>query len=848
MPFILLAPSATRWGVAAALLCLCTAGAPPAVGQAAVYGTVVDHSGKAIAEASVVLLDGLSGQIRYGDVTSSEGSFRLESVLAGRYRLSVSHVGFARAKYWLQVLPDSDSRLEIALTVQTVRQAEVVVSANRAETQVTPMTFSNLSASDLQEQAAMKDLPVALSTLPSLTYHTENGNGIGYSTLRMRGFDQRRIAVSINGIPQNDPEDFNVFWVNFFDIDGAAEDIQVQRGAGASAYGSTAIGGAINIVARPYRPFPYAEVEAGVGSYGTRRVSIETNTGLIRDRYIGFARISRLVSDGYRDWSWSRFWRFFVGGTRYGDRSTVTLQAYGGPQRDGLAFSGIPRAANVRSVELPDGTIIDRRYNASGITEDTESFHQPHAEIHHELQLSDHVRLDQSLFWVRGEGFFDFGAMFRSADYLRLPNGVVSDSERSLPLFVSRPDAAVIFRAYLDQWQAGWLPRLSLVGPLGRTSLGAEARMHRSLRWGRIESASGLPADVVGPEANRRVYEFRGEKIIGSLRLSHAMRPHARVEVQADASLTYRRYRVYDEAFFGNEVQTSYLFFNPRFGVTLNPERALSAYASISYASREPRLKSLYDGEEAGAGFLPRFERNPDGSFDMDRPLVRPEHLFDTELGATLRRRSFVLTLNGYWMEFFDEIVPSGGLDQFGVPRTGNAERTRHMGLEMEFAAQLTRSVDVAGNASFGRARYVRFVEFLGDAGPGPRELDRSHNRIPAFPQRSGNIRLAYRAGGLSALVRSRFAGGQFIDNSAATLPDGSYEESLTIDPYVLVDGMIGYSFTERGPLDGLSVALDVNNILNSQVLLYGNVGPLGPQFFPTATRHVFARVRYVIR
>lgn len=841
--------ASSKWcSVAAVMAVLCVFKAADAHAQSAVFGKVVDDAGTALAQASVVLLDGLSGQIRYGDVTSDDGSFRFVRVLAGGYRLSVSHVGYAGVKYWLQVVPAVDSRLEIALSVQTVQQSEVVVSANRAESQVTPLTFSNLSARELQEQPAMKDLPVALSTLPSITYHTENGNGIGYSTLRMRGFDQRRIAVSINGIPQNDPEDFNVFWINFFDIDGSVEDVQVQRGAGASAYGSTGIGGAINIVARPYRPYPYAEIDAGVGSFGTRRLSLETNTGLVRDRYVGFARFSRLVSDGYRDWSWTRFWRFFVGGTRYGDSSTLTVQAYGGPQRDGLAFSGIPRAANDRPLEVPDGTTIDRRFNSSGFTRDTESFHQPHVELHHELQITDRVRLDQSLFWVKGEGYFDFGATFRSADYLLLPAGIVPDDQRTLPLFVSLPDAGVIFRAYLDQWQAGWLPRVTLVSRAGRTTLGAETRLHRSLRWGRIEAAQGLPPEIVGPEADRRVYEFRGEKLIGSVRLSHAVRLHPRVELQADASVTYRRYRVYDEALFGNEVQTSYLFANPRIGIRYNPERALSAYASVSYASREPRLKSLYDGEEAGAGFLPRFERNVDGSFDMERPLVKPEHLFDAELGTTLRRRSYVVTVSGYWMEFFDEIVPSGGLDQFGVPRTGNAERTRHVGVEAEWVAQLTRPLEVAGNLALGRARFVKFSEFVGNAQSGPGVIDRSRNPIPAFSERSGHARLAYRSGGLSAVLRARFATRQFIDNSAAILADGTYDESLTIDPYLLLDGSIGYSFDSRDVLSGLSLTIDVNNMLNDEVLLYGNVGPVGPQFFPTATRHVFGTVRYTIR
>src|SRR5690606_19686607 len=229
----------------------------------------------------------------------------------------------------------------------------------------------------------------------------------------------------------------------------------------------------------------------------------EAHTGMLGDRDVLFGRFSRLQTDGYRDWAWSRFYRFFVGGVRYGERSTVTLQAYGGPQEDGLAFSGIPRLANDATVIDPFGTRIDRRYNFSGFTHDRERFHQPHVELLHDYTLSDRASFHQALFWVKGEGYFDFGGTFRSADYLRIPTGWrdLDETQRALPLFISSPDVSVLFRAYLDQWQVGWLPRLTLQGDHHTTQIGAEARLHRSVRWGRTQQAVGLPEEMVGSEA-----------------------------------------------------------------------------------------------------------------------------------------------------------------------------------------------------------------------------------------------------------------------------------------------------------------------------------------------------------
>jgi iron complex outermembrane receptor protein len=274
----------------------------------------------------------------------------------------------------------------------------------------------------------------------------------------------------------------------------------------------------------------------------------------------------------------------------------------------------------------------------------------------------------------------------------------------------------------------------------------------------------------------------------------------------------------------------------------------LSAYFSVALANREPRMKTLYDGEEAGAGFEPQFARAPDGSFDYDVPFVEPEQLLDVELGGTLTRTRYRLTANVFFMDFRDEIVPSGGLDQFGVPRTGNAERTRHVGLEIEGAVRLAPGLDFRANATFSRNRFVRFKEFVTLPDFSVVEADRDDNPIAGFPEQVGHLGLSYRRGGLTALLNVKYAGRQYIDNSGGKDPDGTPNEGLEVDPYTLVNASLQYAFSEDSALHGLRLALDVNNVLDDEVLLFGNVGFGTPQFFPTATRHAFFSARYTVR
>jgi len=837
-------------------------GAHAQSGSSAVVGHVVDADDRApLPGANVRLQDPDTERRRYGTTVDSLGQFRLLGVEAGTYHLVVTFVGYGRYRHRLTVEGGQTVRDTIALRARSLPQDEVLVTTRRARRQVNPVTVSNVTADEIDQRLGVKDLPSLLSETPSMTSHSENGNGIGFSTLRLRGFNQRRLAVSINGVPQNDPEDFNVFWVNLYGLQSSIEDVQVQRGAGSSQYGSVGIGGAINIITDPFDPEPYARVRTGAGSYNTRRFSVTANSGLLGDRYVVNARFSRVTSNGYRNNAWTEFNRFFGGLARYGDRSTLKIQAFGGIQKDGLAFQGIPKSANDDDEA--------RRQNPSAISDDRERFNPPQVHLSHEWRFSSDWSLDQTAFWIKGDGFFDFGAAFRTADFLRLPDdfaldgSVLTEEERQQPLLALglSPDD-VILRGELDQNQYGWIPTLVYEDGTTTTTLGVEGRLHRSKRWGRIQEAGpAIPDAVVGADANHRLWAFRNEKIITSAFGSHLFRPVDRLAVQADLQFTWRRYRFYDEKTFGSEnfdshtFTQSYLFFNPRVGITVNPDQSLSGYASVAWANREPRRTQLYEAQEGPAGATPQFERNADESFDFDEPLIEPEQLLDVELGGTLERSRYRLSANLFWMEFWDEIVPSGDVNQFGKPRTGNADRSRHVGIELEGTARLRPAWTVSGNLMLARTRFIDFTEFR-TVGGQTVELERDGNRIAASPEQLVNLRTSYDWNGVTTALHAQGVGRQYVDNSGGTtvaldengavVREGS--DALTTDPYVLLDGSLTYEPPSSSAFDGLQIQVKVNNLLDSHALQHGFQGTGGPRFFPAAGRNFFVELRYTVR
>ena len=193
------------------------------------------------------------------------------------------------------------------------------------------------------------------------------GDNLGYSFLKIRGFDQTRVGVMINEIPLNDPEDQQVYWVDHPDLAESVEDIQIQRGVGSSIYGTSTFGGSININTKNYSSKRTTKVTFGGGSFNTRKVLAEYKSGLILNSYGFYGRFSRITSDGYRKYSSSDLLAYFLGLERY-DRNMVTrLNIFDGHERTHPDWDGVSE----------DTLKKDRRYKKETYENAVDDFTQP---------------------------------------------------------------------------------------------------------------------------------------------------------------------------------------------------------------------------------------------------------------------------------------------------------------------------------------------------------------------------------------------------------------------------------------------------------------------------------------
>lgn len=317
--------------------------------QYTISGVVYDKETKTTLAGAHVIVPGTYTS----SISGTKGEFKITGLEKGTIALKISYMGYKSfiEEFNLQ----SDMTKHVELEKSPIMQDAVIISATRAYDR-TPVVYSILTKKEIKKVNLGKDLPYLLSFGPSVTTTSDAGNGVGYSSIRIRGTDMRGINVTINGIPLNDPESHNVFWVDLPDISSSVQNIQIQRGVGTSTNGAAAFGASINIQTNNLEPEPYAAVNTSFGSFNTFRNNLSLGTGLIKDKFSFDARISNIVSDGYIDRASSDLTSLFASGAFYGKSTLMKVNYFTGKEKTYQAWEGVPS----------DSLETNRTYNPAG--------------------------------------------------------------------------------------------------------------------------------------------------------------------------------------------------------------------------------------------------------------------------------------------------------------------------------------------------------------------------------------------------------------------------------------------------------------------------------------------------
>ncbi len=791
--------------IATLLLVLATTG-----GAAELVGRVVDTGGSPIPGATVVAR---SGAAITRTVTGSDGRFRLQlPETLPPWILDVVAEGYQDAG---TTTASPGIPVEVVLTPSPRFAGEVEVTAVRADVAETPVTVSNLTRDEIGRSYWGQDVPVLLADVPSFTAYSDSGNGIGYSYFSLRGFDMRRTAVSLNGVPLNDAHSHSVFFVDLSDFLATTGSIQVQRGVGTTLYGGSAIGGSVDLETRAPLPERRLRVSLAGGSWGTRRIAGELDTGLLDGGWAATFRWSRIETDGYRDQSWVEMWNYYGAIERSGEHTSTRIVLFGGPERTHLAFEGVPR--RYLEGEVTGNRRRDRRFNPLEYTGEIDEFFQPHWQLHHSWRLRDDLTVDNTVFYFEGDGFFEQLKRDRWLPEYALPPYPGPDGDP-----IETTD--LIRRRHVDEWDAGWIPHLEWRHEGGTLQAGLMLRLHSGRHWGETVWAQHYPP---GLQPNQRYYDYRLDKRTLQPFLQETWRPHDRLTVLAGVTFSSHRYDMSEDRRKGVEVEQRFDLLLPRLGVTWRATPAWNLYANLSRGGREPAFRDLYDPQDYWFG----------DPLDLD-----PEELTDLELGARHDWRTGWARFNLYWLDFSNAIVWAGGLDNNGVPVTANGAVVTQKGAELELAWNPRPRWGGRVALAWTDATFDRFEEFDFDGG----SVDHAGNRVAGVPEWLGTVQLAGGWGPLDGTLTVRHSGRFYLDNTEdlRKQPEGRLDPGFVHrvnGAFTTAELGLRADLGSRlaGALGARAVALDLRvvNLFDSLYTSFGYFDGVEPVWIPAATR-----------
>jgi iron complex outermembrane recepter protein len=811
-------------------------------------GVVLDAAtGRPIPNARVTI----QGPSPIEIVTDQEGRFETPVLNLGDYELEASRIGYAserqRATLSGQSLPPT---VKFNLQPRALPTPVVEVTTTRAEERGSAVAFSELDRSKIQEKYWAQDVPMLLSELPGVYAYSDAGNGVGYSYVKIRGFPQRRVAVTINGIPLNDPESHEVYWVDHPDLVASAQSLQVQRGVGSALYGASAVGGSINLetVAGPKERS--ISLETGAGSYGTSRFAMQYQSGLLDNTYALTGRYSRITSDGYREESWSDLWSYFLSASRYDSWLTTRLNLYGGPEQLHLAYFAVDRT-------YLDGRITgdadkDRRFNPLTWRNETDNFFEPHYELIQDVKLSEKTSLTSSAFYFPGKGYYDdlpYGPQdfalrhlpdFTVTSNTQYPAAYYADTTGAGPYTVVRSDMTQ--RLWVKNRHYGWIPRARLEHDRGALTVGGEWREHEGRHWGELTWAAALPPGV---EPNYVFYDYTGRVNVISAFAQEEFQ--LRPDIQMTGSLQWRRtrYAIGKDRFNGYDFNLHYSFLSPRIGLNWNATERWNAFTSFAHTQVEPILSEIYRADDPTS--VPAFRVVDPANHIYEDPLIDPEKLNDYEAGVGYRSGDHYLKLTGFWLDFSNEIVPSGQIGPLGVPITGNAARSSHKGIELEGAARHRSGLELSGNLTLSRNRFEDYHEYVTPDSV----VDFGGNAIAGFPDRLANLSVGYRRGGARAALGVVDVGRQYLDNSEDNRKDPSLRSApgKFVEAHTLLNATLSLDLAQIAnarPFGAKSLALQVQaqNLTDLKYETAGYVYADIPYFYPASGRSAFVSLK----
>ncbi len=648
------------------------------------------------------------------------------------------------------------------------------------------------------ERSTGKDMPYILQQTPSIISSSDGGNGIGYTSLRLRGSDVKAINVTMNGIPINDAESHTVIWANMPDISSSMESIQIQRGVGTSSNGSASFGGSINLESTTLSEESYAEVNNSIGSFNSRKHTVKVGSGLIDEHFAFEGRLSQLNTEGYIDRAEAKLQSYYTSGAYYGENTTIKAIVFGGAEKTYQSWYGTPESKfkndrnaiedyavrNGYSAEHTANLLNSgRSYNYYLYGNQIDNYQQNHYQLHFTHEFSKAFTANLSFHYTKGEGFFEEyqendALEFYNLDSLFIGNDTISNTDLVRRRWLDNDFYGFVFSTI---YQANNKLSFNLGGGLNNY----EGEHFGEVIWAKFASNS-LATD--------KYYYNKGDKLDGNIFLKSNYQLSNKVKVFADLQLRNIHYKVkgVDNDQRPLDIDETFLFFNPKIGVNWKVDPYNSFYIYMGIANREPNRADFKD--------YPINAPPTDAS--------KSERLNNLELGYEHRKNNYFLMANYFLMDYKNQLVNTGHLNDVGAAVRQNIDKSYRMGVEIQAAYQPIEKLELSAHASLSTNKINGFSEKVYNYDTEEEEVIQHGNTEISFsPKIIAGSDINYQLfKNLKISLISQYVDKQYLDNTS--------NKNRMLDSYFTNDVFLNYKIPSK-LIKSASVQLAIYNIFS---------------------------------
>lgn len=423
-------------------------------------------------------------------------------------------------------------------TIKTVKLTDIEVTGVRTSDNKTPISQKTLSKEDVSKTYQGQEMSYILDKTPGITSQSDGGHPNGYTTFRLRGIDQTRINMTLNGVPLNEPEDQGVYFSNYPNFIININSMQVQRGVGTSANGTSSYGGSINFEGKTGIEKELS-AQVGYGSFNTQRANVTFGSG-IKKRLAFYTGLSAYQSDGYKYNSGGKGYSAFVSGGYYCNKNVIKFTGFSGRSSNSMSWLAVSET-DIR---------IDPRTNYNPIGEN-DDFTQSFAQLQYVRSITKRSTLTTTGYYNRLDGVW--GMFVSPTDLMKFKlgsnfYGIMSNYH--LELNKLNLNVGVHANSY-NRTHVGSIDTMKLYTNTGyKTDYSAYTKVGYSI--GKFNLFTDLQVRNVG-------FKYVGDSTMNPL---------------------------------------SWTFFNPKGGITYNYCQHINYYFSVGQSQREPTRTDMFGGQD----------------------------------------------------------------------------------------------------------------------------------------------------------------------------------------------------------------------------------------------------------